>query len=226
METNRTLEIIRSEIERRLKNTRDYMNGAGMKYKGPKYHASRGRESAYDAILSFLSTLESEKPTVQELTDAELDKEVDLWYNEYAGNSRFDWIGFARHFAKWGAEHTPLPEDTVLFNKGVAEGKRLMMEEFEGNRLAACDSQTKEEYERETDFVDSIIKKEHRQPTFSDAINYGMRLQKEQMMKGAEPAEIGYFNHRGLSILTEKSIERMPVSEGDKVRVIVLKKED
>lgn len=31
--------------------------------------------------------------------------------------------------AKWQAEHTPFPEDTVLFNKGVAEGKRLMMEE-------------------------------------------------------------------------------------------------
>ena len=30
--------------------------------------------------------------------------------------------------AKWMAEHTPLPEDTVLFNKGVEEGKRLMME--------------------------------------------------------------------------------------------------
>lgn len=31
--------------------------------------------------------------------------------------------------AEWQAEHNPLPEDTVLFNKGVAEGKRLMMEE-------------------------------------------------------------------------------------------------
>ena len=35
----------------------------------------------------------------------------------------------ARYFAQWGANHTPLPEDTVLFNKGVAEGRRLMMEE-------------------------------------------------------------------------------------------------
>lgn len=30
---------------------------------------------------------------------------------------------------KYHADHTPLPEDTVLFNKGVEEGKRLMMEE-------------------------------------------------------------------------------------------------
>ena len=28
---------------------------------------------------------------------------------------------------KYRAEHAPLPEDTVLFNKGVEEGKRLMM---------------------------------------------------------------------------------------------------
>ena len=31
--------------------------------------------------------------------------------------------------AKWQEDHIPLPEDTVLFNKGVEEGKRLMMEE-------------------------------------------------------------------------------------------------
>ena len=35
----------------------------------------------------------------------------------------------ARHFAQWGARYAPLPEDTVLFNKGIAEGKRLMLEE-------------------------------------------------------------------------------------------------
>ena len=31
--------------------------------------------------------------------------------------------------AKWQENHTPLPEDAVLFQKGVEEGKRLMMEE-------------------------------------------------------------------------------------------------
>lgn len=31
--------------------------------------------------------------------------------------------------AKWQANHAPLPEDTVLFNKGVEEGKRLMMDD-------------------------------------------------------------------------------------------------
>lgn len=53
------------------------------------------------------------------------------------------------------------------------------------NRLAACDRQTGEEAEIEHGFVMSIIEKEHRPPTFDDAIKHGMRLQKEQMMKDA-----------------------------------------
>ena len=36
----------------------------------------------------------------------------------------------ARHFAQWGANHTPLPEDTVLFQKGVEEGRRLEREDI------------------------------------------------------------------------------------------------
>ncbi|UKK52642.1 hypothetical protein [Prevotella sp. E2-28] len=58
-------------------------------------------------------------------------------------------------------------------------------QQFEKNRLAACDAQTEEEAQVERDFVMGIIEKEHRQPTFDDAIKYGMRLMKEQMMKKA-----------------------------------------
>lgn len=91
-----------------------------------------------------------------------------------------------------GLQETPLPEDTAIFNNGVAEGRRLEREE---------------NLDRDTAFFK------------------GMRYAREQMMKEAEPAEIGYFNHRGLSILTEKSIERMPVSEGDKVKIIIVKED-
>ena len=31
--------------------------------------------------------------------------------------------------AEWQKEQMPMPEDTVIFQKGIAEGKRLMMEE-------------------------------------------------------------------------------------------------
>lgn len=51
-----------AEIERRLKNIRDYINGAGMKYKGPKFYKARGTESAYDALLSIITSLQQEQP--------------------------------------------------------------------------------------------------------------------------------------------------------------------
>ena len=93
------IEKIKAEVEKRLKNTRDYMNGAGMKYKGPKYHASRGRESAYDAILSLLSTLESEKPM-------NLEEEINRYLHEECSDDDEPGIHeIAEHFAKWGAEH-------------------------------------------------------------------------------------------------------------------------
>ena len=73
-------------------------------------------------------------------------------------------------------KHQPFYKDLFI------AGAKWQEEQFEKNRLAACGNQTKEEYDRETDFAIEIINKEHRQPTFSDAINYGMRLQKEQDM--------------------------------------------
>ena len=59
-------------------------------------------------------------------------------------------------------------------------GAKWQAEQFEKNRLAACDKMTEEEYDRESAFALEIIDKEHRMPTFIDAINYGMELQKEQ----------------------------------------------
>ena len=35
----------------------------------------------------------------------------------------------AKHFAEWQKSQMPMPEDTVIFQKGIAEGKRLMMED-------------------------------------------------------------------------------------------------
>ena len=51
-----------TEIESRLKNIRDYINGTRMKYKGPGYYKARGKESAYDALLSITSSIQQEQP--------------------------------------------------------------------------------------------------------------------------------------------------------------------
>lgn len=54
------------------------------------------------------------------------------------------------------------------------EMAKWIFEEFEKNRLAACDRQTKAEADIEMDFVMGVLK-EHRQPTFDDAIKYGKK---------------------------------------------------
>ena len=77
--------------------------------------------------------------------------------------------------AEWQARQLlkgyPLPEDTVLFHKGVEEGKRLMMEEAVGG-------------------------------------------------------EIGYWNQRGLSILLDKSLERLGYDIDTKVKIVIVKEDD
>ena len=49
-------------------------------------------------------------------------------YNAEPENDKLELIDAFIAGAKRQAEHAPLPEDTVIFNKGVAEGKRLMLE--------------------------------------------------------------------------------------------------
>lgn len=69
---------------------------------------------------------------------------------------------------------------------GFIAGAEWMAGQFEKNRLAASDAQTDEEYERETDFVDKIIREKHRTPTFSDAINFGIECERAKMMGKSE----------------------------------------
>jgi hypothetical protein len=62
------------------------------------------------------------------------------------------------------------------YKTGVHDGYEYALEEFENNRIKACDNQTPEEAERESAFVVPFVKEHHRQPTFSDAIE-GTRKQ-------------------------------------------------
>ena len=55
-----------------------------------------------------------------------------------------------------------------------------------------------------------------------DAIEFGAKWQKEQLMAKAVDGEVGYWNLRGLSINTDLP---RSVSEGDKVKIIVIKED-
>ena len=59
-------------------------------------------------------------------------------------------------------------------------GAEWQEKQFEKNRLKHCNSITNEQAELEQGFVDQHIDKFNRMPTFLDAIEYGMNLQKEQ----------------------------------------------
>ena len=108
---------------------------------------------------------------------------------------------------------------------GSKAGAKWQFDQLEKNRLAACDKQTEEEAEIERDFFMSIVENEHRQPTFDDAIKYGMRLREEQMVAnaidgrlysticGSEQNVVAYVGYGEYG------------KDGDKVKVIVIKED-
>ena len=106
-------------------------------------------------------------------------------------------------------------------------GANWQKEQFEKNRLAACDRQTEEEAEREQDFVTGIIENEHRKPTFDDAIKYGMRLQRENMMKDATDVtvhiEAGNYPYIPQMELYDYDKDVPLAKEGDKYKVVLIK---
>lgn len=60
--------------------------------------------------------------------------------------------------------------EVTWYKIGANDGYAYALEEFENNRLKACDNQTPEQAERESAFVVPFVKEHHRTPTFSDAI--------------------------------------------------------
>lgn len=120
---------IKAEIERR----KDICSGVFERNSDTYY---QGKAVAYDEALSFLSTLESEKPVPNDLEEAAWDcvlDSVDVNNQVLLPKYKVLLTSLFIAGAKWQAEQllksSPLPEDTVLFNKGVEEGKRLAEEE-------------------------------------------------------------------------------------------------
>ena len=108
-----TNEKIRAEIERQKEINKKLLDG----------QLKDGCLYALNQILSFLDTL-SEEP----------DKSLEEAANEYAGDSTgfIDMTAYRAFIAgaEWQASQMPMPKDTVLFQKGVAEGRRLEREDM------------------------------------------------------------------------------------------------
>lgn len=92
-----TIEQIKAEIERRVKELDEQI---------VDIYDSKAvlRKDELQRLLSFLSTLESEKPMNLE----GLEKEIEEYFPESTFNTGFNYDDLqeiARHFAQWGAEH-------------------------------------------------------------------------------------------------------------------------
>lgn len=70
-------------------------------------------------------------------------------------------------------------------------------EQFEKNRLKHCNSITNEQAELEQGFIDQHLDKHQCMPTFLDAIEYGIRLQKEQIEEALLSEVLPCFMHGG-----------------------------
>ena len=73
-------------------------------------------------------------------------------------------------------------------------------EQFEKNRLSACDNMTKEEFDREQEFTANFIEKNNRMPTYSDAIEYG---RKQMIEKACEWLNNFYSEDRHCFLVKE-----------------------
>lgn len=176
------LERIKAEIERMMEEEMSFFNEAVSNGEA-EISASPVVYTRLQMLLSFIDSLPAEpvKKSQKILHDSKTCKENDdsLTYSESEDLEK----EIQRHlkdcldikFPTTDIESTK--KDVEFTARYFAKWQK---EQFEKNRLAACDAQTKEEAEREMDFVEKMIKEEHRQPTYSDAIEYGIRLQKEK----------------------------------------------
>ena len=166
---------------------------------------------AYIDDLLNLSDVEQIAKNLKEPVNDELEKAAVEAFKQIVDSDKNNFLEIFKAGAKWQAK------------------------QFEKNRLAACDRQAEEEAEIERDFVMGIIENEHRQPTFDDAIKYGMRLQKEQMMTKSIEAvvsqvpcsnEIIFYNPSSVyEYCLPQEMNKLGLYKGDKVKLIIIKED-
>jgi hypothetical protein len=168
---------------------------------------------AYIDDLLNLSDVEQIAKNLKEPVNDELEKAAVEAFKQIVDSDKNNFLEIFKAGAKWQAE------------------------QFEKNRLAACDRQAEEEEEIESDFVMGIIESEHRQPTFDDAIKYGMRLQKERLLAKVVDGEDSltldgvitfdyYDGDKAYGCVAHDSfcLEDLGLKDRDEVKILILKK--
>lgn len=158
-----------------------------------------------------IPSLDVQEEPVSEDLDKEIDNAHKLFYEEVGWDSAegarayvADW--FAHYFANW------------------------QKQQMEAYRIEHCKSLTNEQAELEDNFVSSHVEKNNRIPTFIDAIEYGMNLQKEHLMATAVDAVVkvdaGGYPYIDRTIELYDYDKDIPLAKkGDKYKVILIKED-
>lgn len=134
---------------------------------------------------------------------------------------------YVKHYASGQGGYESVPVDIAL--RAIEYAKRETKQQFENNRLKHCNNITNEQAELEQGFIDQHLDEHQRMPTFLDAIEYGMNLQKEQMIKnavdGVVAASAGGDGWVNIATGFVKS-EDVNVKFGDKIKIIIIKNDE
>lgn len=196
--------VLVAEIEKRITE--------GEKVKEVPSSAILGLIQAYKNTLSFIDSLQ-EEPVCEDLEEAATMYAKEEYSRKNPATLPDRCIGC----------YAPL---IYAFK----DGAQWQKEQFEKNRLKHCNSITNEQAELEQGFIDQHLDKYQRMPTFLDAIEYGMKFQKEQMMKDSVNAIIDhpfpkfefpnlFPDYRELKDFAK----RHNLKDEDKVKVIIIK---
>ena len=94
-------------------------------------------------------------------------------------------------------------DECPYIGKAFKAGANWQYEQFEKNRLTACDNMTEEEADREQEFTTDFIEKNNRIPTYSDAIEYG----RKQMIDKACEWLNNFYNEDRHCFLVKEDID-------------------
>lgn len=189
------------------------------------------KNEAYNELLSFLSTLESEKPMQEELEEEIAGMYQAIFCTDVIDRKEMIYLdtfeAIARHFYDLGCRRTAEKYDEIEYNRQRAE------ESVPKDLEEAADDFVWEVMENDEDGISDLCRK--LRPTskisdFYDALAEffiaGAKWQKEQMMKEAvEGNVIDFLYDDEIDYASAKIVfTTIPkLKEGDKVRVIIVK---
>ena len=137
------------------------------------YHIPDGMEAIIEGDKVIIRKKESEDERIREelisLVLKVMGREKDN-LNDENYDKMLDWL-------EKQSKENMIEALRMEYEKGKADER----EQFEKERLAQCDALTQEQAEIESEFVVNHIKKYNCQPTFIDAIEYGMKLQEQKL---------------------------------------------